>query len=155
MNRRLIFKTLNSRATAALTNERLNEMGNELVKLDSLEPLDGYEPVGLALGFEYWSPVAEGEFRDLYFAGVAVRNVPSADDPSVNVELEHALFIEVKSDGTKCPVGNASAEMLGQLKDANAQIGEPFRVTYTGKSKNKNNSFSRDTWHIQRLRKAA
>ena len=70
-------------------------MGNELVKLDSLEPLDGYEPVGLALGFEYWSPVAEGEFRDLYFAGVAVRNVPSADDPSVNVELEHALFIEV------------------------------------------------------------
>lgn len=128
-------------------------MGNDLVRVGELEPLDDYEPVGLALGFDYWTPETPGESRKAYFAGLATRTVPSADDPQEMVELECALFIEVKPDGTTQSWGNGSAHMIGQLKDADAKPKEPLVVTYKGKQKNKHNSFQSDRWHIQRLQK--
>lgn len=128
-------------------------MGNEIANVSELEPLTEYEPVGLALGFEYWTPEKQGESRKAYFAGLATRTIPSADDPKKMVELECALFIDVMDDGSMHCWGNGSAHMIGQLKDAGVEPKEPLVVTYLGKQKNKHNSYQSDRWDIRRLRK--
>ena len=124
-------------------------MSNELANISNIEPLDDYETDGTELSPKYWSPDEAGEVRRMYYLGIAVYKLPSADDPDVIVDLECVTFVDPNGE----IVVNGSKRLVGTFEDDKVAQGQPVQITYRGKTKNKSNQKMGDDWSVVKLKR--
>ncbi|GHT09041.1 hypothetical protein FACS189426_06240 [Bacteroidia bacterium] len=114
-----------------------------------LPDLSKAKAAAIELTGEYWTPEKEGEVKRLFFN--EIRQELTIDFASgADVELSVAYFVEVK-DGDKRVIRQASKRLVGALEMLKTPSGMPLEITYTGKKKNKTNSFMSDSWSIKPL----
>ncbi len=103
----------------------------------------------------YWTPESPGEMKRLYFVEIKPQKVLSATGNDEIIDLECAVFLEQKEDGTVQTITNGSRRLVGVIESYVAQghigHGTPLQITYMGKRKNKSNNFSSDSWSIKPL----
>ncbi|WP_418894200.1 hypothetical protein [Limibacterium fermenti] len=104
---------------------------------------------------DYWTPEAAGEMKRLYFVEIKPQKVSSANSSGEIIDLDCAVFLEQKPDGSVQTITNGSRRLVGVLESYAAQgmigHGTPLQITYLGKRKNKSNNFSSDSWSIKPL----
>lgn len=118
-----------------------------LDEIDSLE--DEYEAAPLEISAEYWTPF-EGETRKVLFTKLALAPMPDINDKTKTIEKE-SVFMLWPRNGMATQIYNASARLVGIVKQFKLQPGAALQITYTGKMKNKTNSFSSDSWSVSPL----
>lgn len=103
----------------------------------------------------YWTPEKEGELKRLYFVEIKPQKVLSSTGTGEIIDLDCAVFLEQKPDGTVQTITNGSRRLVGVLESYVTQgyigHGTPLQITYMGKRKNKSNNFSSDSWSIKPL----
>lgn len=130
----------------------------EVASVDISKPLpslDEAEEFPLDLCGNYWTPEKEGEFKRLFFVGFKTQSVLSATGSGDLIDLDCACFVERNEEGSAITVTNGSRRLVGVLEDyvksGIIKKGTPLKITYIGKTKNKNNAFSSDNWSIRPL----
>ncbi|SHK93679.1 hypothetical protein SAMN05444266_101646 [Chitinophaga jiangningensis] len=118
----------------------------EMSSIENMPDLDDAVVVPIDLMAEYWEPAAIGESKKVYFHSVAPQMFPDFNDPSVEVEIDCALFYE-KTKGEVKPWRNASKRLVSLLNGLTQ--GSVVQITYLGKKKNKKNSFESAVWSIK------
>lgn len=113
--------------------------------------LTDYEPSGVELCPEYWTPETEGESKRLIFVGVAERRMPSAEDPEQLVDLPCAIFVQPDPAPARV-IANGSKRLVGLFEEGTYKPATPFEITYLGKRKNSSNSFKSDAWSVIELK---
>ena len=116
--------------------------------------LDDYEPAGIELCPEYWTPESEGESKRLVYVGCEVRTMPSADDPNISVDLLCAIFVQPDPRPPRV-IANGSKRLVGIFEDGKYQAGQAFEIRYLGKRKNSSNAKQSDSWSIIELKPKA
>jgi hypothetical protein len=138
----------NKMELTAPENKQLAVIITADIESGELPDLDDAVEYPVDLLSEYWTPIATGERKNLYFAKIDARTV--IDDKNEIKELVTAYFIE-KKNGVAKSVSNASKRLVGALQDANVKPGMAVSITYLGKQRNKTNSFSSDNWSVKPL----
>ena len=126
-------------------------MNSQLSVIQNVPELDNYEPAGLDMCPEYWTPEQEGESRRMAFVCVAPRRMQSADNPDDYIELECAIFVQPVGAAHRL-VANGSKRLVGVFEGDAVAPGTPFEITYLGKRKNSSNSFQSDSWSVVELK---
>jgi hypothetical protein len=108
------------------------------------------------LTIEYWSPAAEGEFKNVFIFGVADGEVRDMKTKEIKIQ-ECAYLIEQTDDGRLLRWHTAAAVLVGNIKSAISRNEiipgtklTPVRIIYKGlkRTKSGNNAAS---WEILRL----
>lgn len=130
----------------------------EVQKVDlsgKLPDLNRAEEMPIDLSGNYWTPEKEGEMKRLYFVDIKLQKVLSANGTGEIIDLECAVFLEQKEDGTVQTITNGSRRLVGVLESYVVQgyigHGTPLQITFLGKKKNRTNNFSSDSWSIKPL----
>ena len=130
----------------------------EVQKIDlsgNLPDLKDANEIHIDLCGNYWTPEKEGEMKRLYFVEIKPQKVLSSAGTGEIIDLDCAVFLEQKTDGTVQTVTNGSRRLVGVLESYVVQgyigHGTPLQITYMGKRKNKSNNFSSDSWSIKPL----
>lgn len=123
---------------------QFNPVGN----LPSLEKEMEASPISEVA--EYWTPEEIGETKRVFFD--CVQQVQQEDFETGEVkDMETVIMWEQDKDGNVAKITNSSARLVGSFKSSNFPHGQALQITYKGKKKNKNNSYSSDTWDIFKL----
>lgn len=97
----------------------------------------------------YWTPEKPGESKRVIFDRIDTRKVLPADGSSTEpIDLDCAFMYEEQEGQIVC-VSNGSKRLVGALETM--PRGAALLITYMGKKKNRNNSFSSDNWSIRPL----
>lgn len=127
-------------------------VSNEALELVNGVPrLDDYEPAGVDLCPEYWTPKEVGESRRMLYLGIEERPMPSADDPNKLVNLECVLFVEPGEVARV--VANGSKRLVGVFEGDKIKVGTPFEITYQGEAENSTNNKKSHSWSVVELKK--
>lgn len=118
----------------------------DIMTMKEMPDLDNAEVLQLDLSSEYWTPLNVGEAKRVVFLKVEETMVQDINDPNVIVSLPCAFFLEKDSNGIK-QIRNGSRRLVAAVE--NVPKGMPLLVTYKGKIRNKNNSFSSDNWSVK------
>lgn len=121
--------------------------------VDFSQPLPDIENAEVApfdLMADYWTPEKAGESKRVFFDKIDVRMVKDINSDNL-IELECAYFLEQK-DGEVKTVSNGSKRLVGAIQANGIKRGCPLQITFLGKSKNKSNNFSSDSWSIKPLK---
>ena len=121
---------------------------NEIIPA-SVPDLDTYVAASVELAPEYWSPSEEGEMRRAVFVGCSTMAMPSADDPTVLIDLMCARFVYRVGDMavTFC---NGSKLLVGIFETQ--EVNQAYQITYLGRRANKNNTKSSGHWSVVQLK---
>lgn len=123
---------------------------NNQIVLGNLPDLSKAEVAPTELLGEYWSPAEIGETKRVFFAGFETQKVI---EPATGEErdLDIVLFLEKQGD-TYRTIRNGSARLVGVFNQfsRDLQKGQPFEITYRGKSKTNTGKFA-DTWSVKPL----
>ena len=98
---------------------------------------------------EYWTPEKKGETKLVFFETLAEEI--TADTETGEEKLLKTVIMWEQKDGVLSKISNASSRLYGHFERANYAPGQPLKIVYKGKSKNKNNSYSSDTWDVFKL----
>ncbi|RNC66440.1 hypothetical protein [Proteiniphilum sp. X52] len=130
----------------------------ETQKIDlngKLPDLQNANEMPIDLCGNYWTPEKEGEVKRLYFVEIKPQKVLSSSGTGEIIDLDCAVFLEQRPDGTVQTITNGSRRLVGVLESYMLQgvigHGTPLQITYMGKRKNKSNNFSSDSWSIKPL----
>lgn len=115
-----------------------------------LPDLEDSDTMPFDLMGDYWTPSKEGESKKVFFDKFQMRTVKDIQNEDVLIDLECAFFLEKTKEGI-VTICNGSKRLVGAIQSNNIQRGTPLLITYLGKKKNKNNSFSSDQWSIKPL----
>lgn len=137
-------------------DQALAELSNTSSELAVFDPTSGTIPdLGKAEASpisdvsEYWTPEEIGETKRVFFDCMAIEDV---EDPETGeVRKLPAVILWEQKDGELRKVSNSSARLVGHFNRSNYINGTPLQITYKGKERNKNNSYSSDTWDVHRL----
>lgn len=123
---------------------------NGELTLTNLPDLDKAEVAPVELLGEYWTPVAPGETKRVFFVDIV--NTRSIDPASgEDVELPSVRFIEKQGDSFRT-IRNSSKRLVAAFEVFSEDIkGKPFEVRYEGKKRNATNSFQSDNWSVRPL----
>lgn len=104
---------------------------------------------------EYWTPEQNGETKLGFFQKIETSTYTD-DETGESVELPCIILIEQQKDGSLKTIRNGSKRLVAAIEDAlkkeRVLPGMPLKITYKGKSKNKNNAFHSDTWSVKPLK---
>lgn len=121
----------------------------------NLPDLSKANELPIDLSGNYWTPENKGDTKRMFFVEVKPQKVLSADGNGELIDLDCAVFLEQKEDGSIATVTNGSRRLVGVLMayiEAGAiKQGTPLQITYNGKKRNKSNAFSSDNWSIRPL----
>ena len=120
--------------------------------VDFSQPLPNIENAEVApfdLMADYWTPEKPGEHKRVFFDKIDNRLVKDLNSDNL-IDLECAYFLEQK-DGEVKTVSNGSKRLVGAIQANGIKRGCPLLITFLGKSKNKSNNFSSDSWSIKPL----
>lgn len=134
-----------------VTTPNAGIFSNSMVSLDSpdfIPDIDSEETVQIELAQNYWTPDQIGESKAGVFMGVKLQTRIDPDTGEEEDPLPTANFL-TKENGTVTSFTNASKILLGIMQDV--PEGAAVRITYMGKKKNKNNSYSSDNWSVKPL----
>lgn len=107
------------------------------------------------LSSEYWTPEKEGEYK----VGIIVdiKEEKYTDEKSgETVVLPCVIMLAQNEDLSFTTIRNGSKRLVATIESA-IESGEvipeqtPVRISYTGKKKNKTNSFISDKWSVKPL----
>lgn len=119
-----------------------------------LPDLEDSEALPFDLMADYWTPVAVGESKKLFFDKIGVRKVLDQKTGEI-LELECAFFLEqIKSSKGETQIksiSNGSKKLVSAIEGNDIQRGTPLLITYLGKKKNATNSNMSDQWSIKPL----
>lgn len=125
---------------------------------DNLPDLEAARVFPASLAPEYWSPDAEGEFRNCYYQGTAMFDMPNMNDAEKIDSVECAILLAQIGEGenrTYRVLTNASKRLVSCLKDAEKsgkiEHGTPMRVVYLGEEINKTNGKKSNRWEVNPL----
>lgn len=121
---------------------------NQTLKLDLSQeyPLEELSPEKLVSGNinlleEYWTPSSIGETKLLVFRGICEEEtVPDYQDLSQMQEMPVAHFVELLENGMTL-IKTAAIRLVSWAR-ANMEVGEVYRVVFTGSFPNKYNEYS-------------
>ena len=103
----------------------------------------------------YWIFENPEESKRLFFVEIKSQKVLSANGNGELIDLECAVFLEQKTDGSVSTVINGSRRLVGVLEgyieSGSIRQGTPLQITYNGKRKNRTNSYQSDSWSIRPL----
>lgn len=112
--------------------------------------LVGAVPASFDLMASYWTPEAEGEFRDCWFIGMGEEFWPSMKTGELE-NVKTAKFVwENPETGNWETFSNSTSEILSLFQ--NIPIRTSYRLVFSGKKKNKTNSLYRFTFSVYPLR---
>ena len=140
---------------ATRENSVMQIVSADLSNQAGLPNLQDAKEIPIDLSGNYWTPENAGESKRMFFVEIKNQQVLSANGTGELIDLECAMFLEQKADGTVQTVVNGSRRLVGILEQyvQNGSIsqGAPLLITYLGKRKNKTNSFQSDSWSIRPL----
>lgn len=107
------------------------------------------------LSSEYWTPEKEGEYRVGLLLEVKEENYTN-EKTGETISLPCMVMLSQNEDLTFSTIRNGSKRLVATVESA-VESGEvifgqtPVKITYTGKQKNKTNSFISDKWSVKPL----
>jgi hypothetical protein len=144
-------KDLKNEASQGVVKVSKAENGMQVVDVNASVPsLESAQVAPIDLMSDYWTPEKVGESKRMFFMRIGQRNVIDQQDQSKVIALDCAFFVE-NVNGEVRSISNGSKRLVGALESINAQQGMPFLITYLGKKRNRNNSFSSDNWSVKPL----
>lgn len=99
---------------------------------------------------EYWSPTEVGETKLVFFDSMTIDKIQDNESGEEKI-LPTVHLWEQLPDGEVSKIANSSARLVGLFDRMNYKQGTPLKITFTGKEKNKNNSYQSDAWTVHRL----
>lgn len=136
-----------SNSETAVTKNAADDFAN----IGQLPDLGKSEVIPIDLMTDYWSPEKVGEFKNLFFNKIGVREVADKNTGEA-FELTCAYFFERGEDGSAKQITNGSVRLVTALQRANCERLTPFRITYMGKQRNTTNSNMSDSWKVEPLK---
>lgn len=125
-------------------------MSKELAKIENevqiipvdlhskLPDLTQAEVVPFDLCGDYWTPLEPGEFKLLFYSGLALEKAKGYNSDEI-IDLECATFIERLDDTTSRKVICGSRKLVGILENleelGRITIGTPLKITFMGTKK--------------------
>lgn len=128
-------------------------MTNQLKPIDmsgDVPDLADADEMPIDLNSEYWTPEKEGEHKLVFFD--CVQQIEKIDEDTGETEQARAVYFIEKVDGKLKRIYNQSIRLVSIFAENNIPAHTAFKITYLGKKKNKNNSFSSDHWSVTPLR---
>ncbi|TDE53790.1 hypothetical protein [Flavobacterium sp. GT3P67] len=128
---------------------------NTLTNVKELPNLHGVEVSPRELSSEYWTPEKEGEYRVGLVLEVKEETYKS-EVTGEPITLPCVIMLSQNEDLSFSTIRNGSKRLVATIEDA-IESGEvvygqtPVKITYTGKQKNKTNSFISDKWSVKPL----
>lgn len=129
--------------------------GANLANVKELPNLHKVEVSQRELSSEYWTPEKEGEYR----VGVLLEIKEESykhETSGETIMLPCVIMLAQNEDLTFSTIRNGSKRLVATIESA-VESGEvvygktPVRISYTGKQKNKTNSFISDKWSVKPL----
>lgn len=127
---------------------------NSLTIVKELPNLHKSEVSPRELSSEYWTPENTGEYKVGLILDIKTENYESKDGETV--ELPCVIMLSQNEDLSFSTIRNGSKRLVATIENA-VEAGEvvfgetPVKITYTGKQKNKTNSFISDKWSVKPL----
>ena len=123
-------------------------------KISDLPNLHKAEVSPQELSSEYWTPEATGEYK----VGIIfdITDETYEDAHGETIILPCIIMLAQAEDGSFSTIRNGSKRLVATIEAA-ADKGTivmretPVKITYTGKQKNKTNSFHSDRWSVKPL----
>lgn len=128
---------------------------NQLADVKALPNLHEAEVSPRELSSDYWTPEKEGEYKVGIIAGI--KEEPCLDQQTQKeIMLECIIMMAQNEDRSFTTVRNGSKRLVATIQNSISAgaivLGQtPIKIMYTGKVKNKNNSFMSDTWSVKPL----
>ena len=106
------------------------------------------------LSSEYWTPEEKGEYKVGIIFDLTEETYDNAEGESI--ELPCIIMLSQNEDGSFSTIRNGSKRLFATIESAvdkgSIVMREtPVKITYTGKQKNKTNSFQSDRWSVKTL----
>lgn len=114
---------------------------------EPLPDLDDMEVLPIDLTLNYWTPLAPGEVKKLWFKDVVTEEKKDEETAEL-YEAEVAYFLEQMEDGSHRQIINQSVRLVTTVKSINP--GTPLRITYMGK-KRTTTGHQMDDWQVSPL----
>lgn len=128
---------------------------NALTNVKELPNLHNVEVSQRELSSEYWTPEKENEYRVGILLEIKEESYKSETTEEI-VQLPCVIMLAQNEDLSFSTIRNGSKRLVATIESA-IESGEvvfgktPVRITYTGKQKNKTNSFISDKWSVKPL----
>lgn len=105
---------------------------------------------------QYWTPEEPGEFKLVFFQRIEECTYVDQETGDV-IKLPCAILLEQKRDEERSlqTIRNGAKRLVAALEEAlnngSIEVGTPMKITFTGKERNKTNSFMSDRFSIRPL----
>lgn len=140
-------------------DDELKAQEQSLMRIEKLPNLHEAPVSPRELASEYWTPDIDGEYKVGVVMDIREESYP-IDGTDERIMLECIVMISQEKDGSYNTIRNGSKRLVGTIGMA-VEKGEivlgktPLKITFTGKEKNKTNSFKSDRWSVKPLMIAA
>ena len=133
-----------------IVNEEKNEV--QIFNPSSLKDLNlaDLEVSQVSDNSRYWSPTEKGETKLVFFDSMTVESILDVETSEEKL-LPTVHLWEQTPDRELSRISNSSARLVGLFERMNYLQGTPLKITFTGKEKNKNNSYQSDSWTVHQL----
>lgn len=128
---------------------------NNLANVNQLPNLHSVDVSPRELSSEYWTPEKEGEYRVGLLLEIKEETYAS-EKTGESISLPCVVMLAQNEDLSFSTIRNGSKRLVATIESA-VESGEvvygqtPVKITYTGKQKNKTNSFISDKWSVKPL----
>ncbi len=128
-----------------------NNLGLQTINPDSLIDLSTAVAAPVDLMSDYWTPIAMGETRRVYFDRIQPMGVVDQTSGEI-IYMDCAFFFWQEKPGEPYKqIRNGSKRLVGAITSFNIQRGTPLEIKYAGKKRNSTNQFMSDNWSITPL----
>lgn len=131
------------------------KQGANLANVKELPNLHKVEVSQRELSSEYWTPEKENEYRVGILLEVKEESYKS-ETTGETILLPCVIMLAQNEDLSFSTIRNGSKRLVATIESA-VESGEivfgktPVKISYTGKQKNKTNSFISDKWSVKPL----
>jgi hypothetical protein len=135
-----------------------NQSTNSEIALTNVSELPNLHQVEVSqreLSSEYWTPEKENEYRVGILLEVKEESYKS-ETTGETIQLPCVIMLSQNEDLSFSTIRNGSKRLVATI-ESSVETGEvvfgqtPVKITYTGKQKNKTNSFISDKWSVKPL----
>lgn len=131
----------------------IQENENSLAVISGLPNLHEAETSPREMSSTYWTPEKEGEYKVGVVMALKEESYQNESTGEV-IQLPCMIMLSQEQDGSFNTIRNGSKRLVATIENA-IESGElilertPVRITYSGKSKNKTNSYLSDRWSVK------
>ena len=126
---------------------------NQLATLEQLPNLHEAQVSPREMSSTYWTPDTEGEYKVGVVMAIKEESYSNETTQEV-IQLPCVIMLSQEKDGSFNTIRNGSKRLVATIEAA-VESGElvlektPVRITFSGKSKNKTNSYLSDRWSVK------